>query len=59
MNDMYKKLEKLADATHKLVQHLKMHMSIFNDNYMKHTGHFGVQIKNIQSAAMDLTWFDA
>ena len=37
INDSYSKLEKLGLATKNLVQHLKMKMSIFNDNYMKHT----------------------
>ena len=37
LDDMYSKLEKLGLATRNLVQNSKMKMSIFNDNYMKHT----------------------
>ena len=58
ITSVWKQLNKLRRATHQLIQHFKMHASIFNDNYMKHTGHFGLFIKNIQSQASDLAWFD-
>ena len=49
----------MGTATHRVISALELKMGIFNDQYMKRTGVFGLMIKNIQSAAMDLAWLDS
>ena len=56
---MRSRIEDLGEATHKTMNAFKVKAGIFNDQYMKRTGQFGVIIKNVQSAAMDLAWLDS
>ena len=56
---MRDQLQRVGQGTHQTVSGLKLKMGIFNDQYMKRTSTFGIMIKNIQSAAMDLAWLDS
>ena len=56
---MLDQMRVMGKATQQVISAIELKMGIFNDQYMKRTGIFGVMIKNIQSAAMDLAWLDS